>query len=339
MNIKQLQRRLSAFNVLRRPVDGDGDDLGGEVIDAANPNGSSDFDAPGADEDRGDVVDPELTAENLANVSGEDSPAPAPAPAATTEDEPDEATSGKPSNAIPKGRFNEVNEARKEAEARAEALQRELDALKMQQQPITAPAPTPAAPATPEFDVDAAEQKYIELLMEGETAEATKLRSQINRHVAAEAAQQAIAIQKEAAARVDLQTVADKAVEAWPYLNTPEGADALDLIKASRDANIARGMSPAKALQLAVDKIAPKFAPDESDLTPPKVDGVKTPVDTRTANAIARGTRAAEAQPPVVQAGIGNRATAGTVDIASLTDEQFDALSDAEKAKARGDIF
>ncbi|MFM7025193.1 MAG: hypothetical protein ACKOWC_03925 [Limnohabitans sp.] len=335
MNIKALQRRLSAFNVLRKPVDGDGDDLGGEVIDASNPNGSSDFDAPGADEDRGDVVDPELTAENLANVSGDGAPAPAP----TTDDEPDEATGGKPSAGIPKARFNEVNEARKEAEARAEALQRELDALKMQPSTTTAPTPAaPAAPAAPEFDVEAAEQKYIELLMEGETAEATKLRSQINRHVAAEAAQQAIAIQKEAAARVDLQTVADKAVETWPYLNTPEGADALDLIKASRDANIARGMAPAKALQLAVDKIAPKFAPAE-DLTPPKVDGVKTPVDTRTANAIARGTKASEAQPPVVQAGIGNRATAGTLDVATLTDEQFDALSPAEKAKARGDTF
>lgn len=324
MNIKALQRRLSAFNVLRKPVDGDGDDLGGEVIDAANPDTG---DAAGADEDRGD---------NFTPTSEE---APAPAPAATAEDEPDEATGGKPAAGIPKARFNEVNEARKEAEARAEALQRELDALKMQ--PSTAPAPTPAspaAPAAPEFDVDAAEQKYIELLMEGETAEATKLRSQINRHVAAEAAQQAINIQKEAAARVDLQTVADKAVETWPYLNTPEGADALDLIKASRDANIARGMAPAKALQLAVDKIAPKFAPAD-DLTPPKVDGVKTPVDTRTANAIARGAKAADAQAPAVQAGIGNRATAGKVDYASLTDEQFDALSEAEKAKARGDIF
>lgn len=325
MNIKALQRRLSAFHVLRKPVDGDGSDLGGEVIDATNPDTG---DAPGADEDRGD---------NFTPTSEE---APAPAPAANAEDEPDEATGGKPAAGIPKARFNEVNEARKEAEARAEALQRELDALKMQ--PATAPAPTtaaPAAPATPEFDVDAAEQKYIELLMEGETAEATKLRSQINRHVAAEAAQQAIAIQKEAAARVDLQTVADKAVETWPYLNTPEGADALDLIKASRDANIARGMAPAKALQLAVDKIAPRFAPEESELTPPKVDGVKTPVDTRTANAIARGTKAADAQAPAVQAGIGNRATAGKVDYASLTDEQFAALPESEKAKARGDIF
>lgn len=143
MNIKALQRRLSAFHVLRKPADGDGDDLGGEVIDATNPDAG---DAPGADEDRGD---------NFTPTSEE---APAPAPAATAEDEPDEATGGKPAAGIPKARFNEVNEARKEAEARAEALQRELDALKMQ--PATAPAPTtaaPAAPAAPEFDVDAAD--------------------------------------------------------------------------------------------------------------------------------------------------------------------------------------
>ena len=326
MNIKALQRRLSAFHVLRKPVDGDGDDLGGEVIDAANPDAG---DTPGADEDRGDNFTP----------TSEEAPAPA-APAPATDDEPDEATGGKPAAGIPKARFNEVNEARKEAEARAEALQRELDAIKMQ--PATAPAPTagaPAAPAAPEFDVDAAEQKYIELLMEGETGEATKLRSQINRHVAAEAAQQAMSMQREAAARVDLQTVADKAVETWPYLNTPEGADALDLIKASRDANIARGMAPAKALQLAVDKIAPKFAPEEGAPPTLGLPANKAAVDTRTANAIARGAKAADAQAPAVQAGIGNRATAGKVDYASLTDEQFDALSEAEKAKARGDIF
>lgn len=338
MNIKALQRRLSAFHVLRKPADDDGSDLGDEVIDATNPNGSSDFDAPGADEDRGDVVDPELTAENLANVSGEENPAPAPAPAASAEDEPDEATGGKPSAGIPKARFNEVNEARKEAEARAEALERELQAIKMQQQPTTAPAPTPAAPAAPAFNVDEAEQRYIELLMEGETAEAAKLRGQINHQLGMDAARRAIDIQRAEAEAAALQTVADKAVDAWPYLNTPDGADALDLIKASRDSYIARGMAPSKALQLAVDKIAPKFAPAE-DLTPPKVDGGKPPVDTRTANAIARGAQASQAQPPVVQAGIGNRATAGTVDVATLTDEQFDALPEAEKAKARGDIF
>jgi hypothetical protein len=98
-------------------------------------------------------------------------------------------------------------------------------------------------------------------------------------------------------------------------------------------------MAPSKALQLAVDKIAPKFAPAEGAPPTLGLPNGKPPVDTRTANAIARGAQASQAQPPVVQAGIGNRATAGTVDVASLTDEQFDALSDAEKAKARGDIF
>ena len=71
MNIKALQRRLSAFHVLRKPADDDGSDLGGEVIDATNPDTS---DAPGADEDRGDNFTPTTDA----------APAPA-APAAVSD--------------------------------------------------------------------------------------------------------------------------------------------------------------------------------------------------------------------------------------------------------------
>jgi hypothetical protein len=59
--------------------------------------------------------------------------------------------------------------------------------------------------------------------------------------------------------------------------------------------------------------------------------------DTRTANAIARGAADSNSQPPSAQAGIGNRATTAKVDVATITDEQFESMTEAEKKRLRGD--
>lgn len=340
MNIKQLQARLLPFQGLRNEHD-DGDDLGGEVINAEAPEAGSDNgwnSAPSADEDRGDNLEP-ATATPAAT-------SPAPAETSTEQGAEQEPEDTKAHQTIPKARFNEVNEARKEAEREAEALRQELEALRQQRAPAQSPTAAPAeAPAEP-FNIEAAEQRFIDLLMEGETAEAAKLRTQINAELTNRAAAYAIEQQNAETARkqaqaemVDVQAVASQAVVDYPYLETPEGADVLAMIKAARDASIAKGTKPSVALKQAVDRIAPKFAPEGSEIPVKGFTGDKPTVDTRNQNAIARGVKAAEAQAPAVQAGIGNRATTGTVDVANMTDEQFDALSPAEKAKLRGDTF
>lgn len=331
MNISALKRLTLAFHGYRNEHD-DGDDLDGEVIDAANPDA-----APADDEDRGDNFDP---------TGAETTAAPAPAPAAPKAAAPaaaDDDDDTAPTAGIPKARFNEVNERRKLAEQaaesermRAEALERELQELRRGKTAAPAPAQAPA------FDEDAKELAYQEALMEGDLAAASAIRKEINsylRSAAKEDAKQEVfqeMSQRQQAAA--LQQVSTQAVQKYPYLDTPDGEEALELILASRDRRIAEGVPPHLALQKAVAAIAPRFAPAEGSTPPQGLPAANKPLDTRTSRALARGAADSIAQPAQVHGGVGNRATAGTIDVSDMTDEQFEALTPAEKAKLRGDV-
>lgn len=111
----------------------------------------------------------------------------------------------------------------------------------------------------------------------------------------------------------------------------------LELIVVARNRRVAQGMPIAQALTEAVAAIAPKFAPAGAATHSRELPGNNPKQDTRTTQAIQRGAQATIAQPPAIQAGVGNRATAVMVDPATMTDEQFNALSEAEKARMRGD--
>lgn len=336
MNIRELKRRLAPYQGFHKPAD-DGDDLGGEVIEAtATDNG-----APSPDEDRGDDFDPTKPPAAPAPAAQ----APAPSPATETppgDDDADDASgkAGKGGEFIPKGRFNEVNDQKKEAlrlaeleRQRADALERELQALRSAK-PAAAPAP-----AAPVFDESAKEREYADALMEGDMDKALAIRAEINKHVRQAAAAEAREAQRREREAESLQAVSDQAIKDYPYLDTPEGAEVLDLILAARDRKVASGVPIVKALADAVASIAPKFAPASTETPSRELPNTPPRKDTRTEDAIKRGAAASAAQPPLVQAGIGNRATASMVDPANMTDEQFNALSEAEKAKLRGDSF
>ena len=335
-----LLRKL--FARFQAPAGDDGADTGG--TDVLN------IEEDGDPEDRGDVVDPALSTETLqALVAAEggdggvgDPPADT-GTAAPNDDDDDGTQSGKPSG-IPKGRFNEVNEQRKEAERRAEAAERELAAMRAaaQQSAAVTAAPTMvAAPADPAFDEDAKEEAYAEAMMSGDTKAATAIRREINAHVRAEAAAQArLHAQAEHEQRVmasALQAQTELTIKTYPYLETDEGAEALELIIASRNAKMAKGMPAHEALRAAVNAIAPKFAPTAGDPPSKVLPAATVKTDSRPAAAMARGAADSTAQPPAVQAGIGNRAAAARIDIEALTDEQFSALSAEEKKRLRGD--
>lgn len=299
-------------------------DIEGDVIDLTKPP-EENLDGL---TDRGDELHPELAKDSLSAVVAN----------ADDLEEVDDAKpdATKPSARIPKARFDEVNDQRKTAlreaeEARQHAadLARELQALR---QPATAAATVPAVAG---FDADAKEVEYTEALMEGDTAKATAIRREINAQLRQQAVKEAReSIERNMSQRQQesaLQAESVASVEAYPYLGTEEGAEALELILASRDARIAKGVHPATALRQAVAAIAPRFAP-------PSGIAHETPkTDARTSNAMARGAADSNLQPPAVQAGIGSRATAGRVNVETLNDEQFDNLSQEEKKRLRGD--
>lgn len=337
---------------LHRPAGEDGADTGG--TDTATV------------EDRGDVVDPALTAENLQAVAGEEGDGTgegdpeggsAEGEAGAGEGEGDGAAAGegdeqgaKPAPGIPKGRFNQVNQARKDAEAALALANKELERYRAQEaaaKPAPGPAPTPAATtaaATPAaaapgapFDVEAQEEAYVAALLDGDTKGAVAIRKAINAHLQREVSASATQELTQRQTAQLLESTAKTVSEAYPYLSTADGAEALDLILAARDRKVAKGMPIHLALLEAANAIAPKFAP-EGEGTPSRDSGKAEPAkDLRPAAAVARGAADSIAQPPALQAGIGQRATAARVNVAQMTEEQFEALTPAEKKRLRGD--
>lgn len=341
MLLKRLMTRYQA------PAEDDGADTGGTGVAEEEI---------AVLEDRGDVVNPEVNADNLqalvAGAGGEGGgQGPNDEQVAGTEDD-DAGGHGARATGIPKSRFNEVNEQRKAAEAKAAELEAELARLRAGQSAAASSTAAPAAQQTaaekPAFDEEAMEQSYVEALIEGDSKKAASIRREINTHlreqtaaaVRAQAEQDRQAEQARAAAN-DLAAESAATIQAYPYLDTEEGAEALELIVAARDSKIARGMAPAAALRAAVKAIAPKFAPagagaaadtPTKDLPPAQAKG-----DLRTAAAIKRGAEASVAQPAQLTGGVGERAEAGRVNVEQMTDDQFAKLTDADKRKLRGD--
>lgn len=293
----------------------------------SNDNDSSviDLDTPTdtAAEDRGDVV-------TL------DAPEPA-VERASEKTEPEEQQEDTHKPGIPKARFDEVNERRKEAERQLAEAQQQIEQLK-QRPTETKALDVPQAQQPTGFDMKAQEKAYTDAMMEGDTDKALQIREAINNAILDEAETRAERrySQRETERQTGdlVQKSIDESLQAYPYLDTEAGADALSLIMASRDAKIRAGTPPHQAIREAVELIAPKFAPDTPTRVLPTSASI---VDTRSADALRRGAADSNKQPPQMQAGIGNRATAAVPDVGAMTEAQFDALSDAEKRRLRGD--
>ena len=115
MNIRELKRRLQPYSGYMKPIEDGGADSGGEVIDMA---GGADGAEDGAgQEDRGDDFTPTADTED-----GEDGGETPPAAAGAEHDGGDGHDNGGTSKGIPRGRFNEVNQQRKDALAQIAAL-------------------------------------------------------------------------------------------------------------------------------------------------------------------------------------------------------------------------
>lgn len=312
------------------------DDTNGEVIslNGEATGAGSEGDQPSEPEDRGDNLPGEADADTLKAIVKD-------APAGTDAD--DAAGDPKPTGArIPKARLDEVINQRETFKGERDALKEQLAEANRQllarQTPGEAPPKTTAAPETPSADLKALRTQAREALMEGDMDKAAELDDLIDAEVLRVAEARFEQKQASRAHQSALQTESANALADFPYLDTPEGAEALDLIVMSRDRKIAAGIEPSRALREAVATIAPRFQPDGEQGTPQQglSDGTK-PTDTRSANALARGAADSTQQPPSIQAGVGNRATAARVDVTKLSEAQFEELPEAEKKRLRGD--
>lgn len=232
---------------------------------------------------------------------------------------------------IPRGRFNEVNERKKALETEVEELRARLAARDAGT--AEAQAAQQTSGAAQGLSIQDAEEQYALLMLDGDTKAAAALRLQIN--AAIEDSALARFRQSTASEKAQAQAVAaiDQMLGQFPWLEEPEGAEVLELIEASAAMKMQRGMPKAQAISEATLAIAPKFAP-----APYRVgQGTGASGDMRTQRANERGATHSLLQPPLPQAGMGNRATPPVVDTSKLSDEEYMALPESERKKARGD--
>jgi len=263
-------------------------------------------------------------------------------PEAEAEADPDAAAGNKP-RMIPHQRFNEVNENLKTERKLREQLEQEVERLRQQagqggQAPAAAPAIPPAAAPEP-FDYRAAERRYQELFLDGDEDGAAAVREEINAALRTEAQQQADQAAR-AAIRQELQQQAaqSEAVEfqqsvAKVYATHPQllpGSDAYDQALEQdvidwSNVFVSRGMTRAEALEAAVQKLLPTAAAPAPEKPVP---------GQLTKEQIQRNLERASQQPPLPTEGTGQRRV---IDISQLTDEEFEALPEADRRRARGD--
>ena len=256
----------------------------------------------------------------------QDEPAPKEEPKAEDEpkeepkpevDEPED-PQPKRDTVIPRARFDEVNAKLHAEREEAARLRAELEALTKK------PEPT-------DNNIDTLEDEYFEAMIAGDKTKAKEIRATINTEIFNRA--QAASAETAAATLTqrEMQTSFSKAVEqtvsAYPFLDStkPEAnAEAIAEVVEWRDFFIAKGESPAVALQKAAGKVAPLYAA-KSEPTPPAVD-------TRKQKAVEVAAKTANAQPPSVEAGVGNRSIPLGDDL--INDQnKWDKASEAERQR------
>ena len=278
-----------------------------------------DIDAP-ADMELLGGTDIDTEAEEVAAPEPEEVAAPAEEVAAVEEvPEEEEQPQAKRDPVIPRARFDEVNAKLHAAREEAEQLRAALEAKA---------SPEPASAV----DVDALEDQYFEAILEGDKDKAKGLRSKINAEIynkaeaASTAAVSASLSQREA--KTSFEKAVAQTVTDFPFLdsNSPESSpEAIAEVVEWRDFYIAKGDSPASALQKAAQKVAPLYATASPDTQPPATDKRKQA-------AVANAAKANAAQPPRVDAGVGNRSIPAGDSIVGNQDK-WEKASEAERMR------
>ena len=262
------------------------------------------------------------------------------------EKHPKDKATGKFEAKIPKSRFDEAvgkeREAREAAERRAAELERQLKAGEQ------AAVRTQEVEAI-EANISALEEKHADLLLDGNAKEAAAVMKEI-RHAErqiARAEADAMANQRinQTLETQRFDTVVARIEADHPQFN-PESesydADLVELVLTKQQSLMrSQGMSPSQAMDKAASDVANRFlkettAPAEE----PKGLGKQAAAD-RKAEQIKRNLDTAKKQPASMKdAGIDSdkAGQTSTVDVMSMTQDEFAALPASTLAKLRGDF-
>ena len=202
-----------------------------------------------------------------------------------------------------------------------------------------------------EDELVAMEAKYNDLLAEGDTQTAAQLMTQIRRKNAElnsiTAAQRDAEVMARAVEKVRFDEALDRIEEAYPELDPDSDGydedtyqDVYDLMVAGRQ----RGLSATKALQRAVARVmgAETTAQKRATTTTPRVDENDV-ASRRRGEAVRRNLDAARRTPPATHRISANNDAAGGAltakAVMSMSEDDFEKLSDKDLARLRGDVL
>lgn len=290
-------------------------------------------------EDRGDEVGPDLPELDDEPEDDDEPDEEADADEADAEPEAEPEEQSRRPRMVPHSRFNEVNnELKQEREARLrleEELARARGGRQADQEREPAAEQQREQQKPEAYDFDAAEERYMEAVMEGDTAQAKQIRAEIRAQERAEAERAAHAVVESRRAQEDqareqqeLVRTASELYKRYPQLNgnsDEADPDLIEMTLALRNRYIANGSRPADALRQAAAKTC---GAGKDDLLE---DDEPTPRKTIQRN-LERDRRI-----PPRDIGAGERSR--PVDYSALSEDEFDSLSEADKRRARGDYL
>lgn len=228
---------------------------------------------------------------------------------------------------IPKRRLDDVVAKQRKAEQELVDMRKELAEAKA------------AASAKPSVDIRALSKQRNEAILDGDLDKAADIDDEIiaSTRQEASAPMDMEAVYAEVEAKIELKTTLATVFGEYPELDTESDSFDEDLNSEAlvfQQAYLNQGHSPAESVRRAADAairvlrpelLAVKEAPKA--VAKPRKTNVKGNVD------------ASNAQPPKMQQGeSGGKTSSEMVDISKLTDEEFDALPEATRARMRGDL-
>ena len=309
-----------------------GDDLS-EAEAAISDDSDEELSAQASEDTEDESEDQEAEPEAAAEADSEEDALEA-SDESGDEAEDDEEVDGQRETMVSRDRFDQVNERMKLAEQ--QLREREEREARGEEE---------APPPTIEFDFDAKEQEYMELVTDGEFDKAKVVRAEIR---SAEKEEYELMVQHQQrnnATQVNQQIEFDRTVQSLnvefdTYNPESEQYDQVmvDEVLARQGMFIERGQSPAQALDSAAREVAllydiPSNYEGELDADPePEPAPAAAP---RKAD-VKKKVQQQRAQPPTMDAGSpgGNENKSPT----NMSDAEFEALPEATKARMRGDI-
>lgn len=257
------------------------------------------------------------------------------------EDEEEEPAPKSKDVKIPKSRLDKALKQRDELRERSLWLEEQLEKLinisaqPKQQEPQTPPAPT--------YDFDLAEEQYANLLIEGDTVKAAKLRKEIEFERQKEIRNLIADIKKsnedEVSAKIKsanetekFNTLIKSYEGKYTFLNADSddaNEEAIDTINALMSGYLAKGNSKSEALKKAVEKVVPMYSKE----TPAK----KSLGKERKIEAGKKAANAAKSQPTKTKSSTSTTIDSSKLNIAKMSERDFAKLTPRELKALRGD--